>query len=125
MIQHDDSWPGLTQSSMQAMTRWTRIEDKLFENALVVVPEELPDRWQKIAEQVPGKSPRDVREHYEALVHDLHEIDSGRVETPSYADDSEAAAGWDSTSQISFGSKPRHSDAERKKGTPWSEEEHK
>ncbi|KAK7280529.1 hypothetical protein RJT34_25593 [Clitoria ternatea] len=116
-------WP--TQPS-----QWTRYHDKLFERALLLVPEDLPDRWEKIAEQVPGKSPAEVREHYEALVHDVFEIDSGRVEVPSYVDDSAATSGgdlssWDSANQISFGSKPKNADNERKKGTPWTEEEHR
>lgn len=105
-----------------AASQWTRMEDKLFERALVLVPEDFPDRWLRIAECVPGKSPREVREHYEDLVRDVLEIDSGRVELPSYTDDSD---GWDSPSQISFGSRTKHGDAERKKGTPWTEEEHK
>lgn len=112
-------------------SQWTRDHDKLFERALLIVPEDLPDRWEKIAEQVPGKSAAEVRDHYEALVHDVLEIDSGRVEVPSYSDDSAASGGggglsdWDSSNQISFGSKSRHGDNERKKGTPWTEEEHR
>uniref|UniRef100_A0A9I9DKX6 Transcription factor DIVARICATA n=2 Tax=Cucumis melo TaxID=3656 RepID=A0A9I9DKX6_CUCME len=120
---HDSRWTTMTQSS----THWTRSEDKLFEEALVVVPANLPDRWQRVADHVPGKSPREVKDHYEALVHDVLEIDSGRVELPSYAE--ESAVGlpeWDSSGQISFGSKAKHGgDNERKKGTPWTEEEHR
>ncbi|KAA8534572.1 hypothetical protein F0562_032089 [Nyssa sinensis] len=112
--------PAPTQST------WTRFEDKLFEQALVMFPEEMADRWQQIADQVPGKSPEEVREHYDALVHDVFEIDSGRIELPTYADDS---FGWESDSkanQISFGStKGKHGEVERKKGTPWTEEEHR
>jgi len=113
-------------------TEWTRYHDKLFERALLLVPEDLPDRWNQIAGHVPGKSPAEVREHYDALVHDVFEIDSGRVEVPSYVDDSapqlSGGAGisaWDSANQISFGSKPKQGDSERKKGTPWTEEEHR
>ena len=91
--------------------------------------EDLPDRWERIAEMVPGRSPKEVLEHYETLVHDVLEIDSGRVELPSYVDDS--GVGWDSASQISFdGCKANNANnsaeaAERKKGKPWSEIEHK
>ncbi|CAI8605163.1 unnamed protein product [Vicia faba] len=112
-------------------TQWTRDHDKLFERALLIVPEDLPNRWEKIAEQVPGKSAAEVRDHYEALVHDVLEIDSGRVEVPSYSDESAVSGAglneWDSSNQISFGSKVKHGggDNERKKGTPWSEEEHR
>ncbi|KAH9769115.1 hypothetical protein WN944_018849 [Citrus x changshan-huyou] len=119
-IKNDDS--NNNSFAMTHSTHWNRSEDKLFEHALVMFPEESPDRWQNIASQLPGKSAVEVREHYEALVHDVYEIDSGRVELPSYADDSD----WDSPSQISFAPKStKHGDPERKKGTPWTEEEHK
>ncbi|KAK2968163.1 hypothetical protein RJ640_018256 [Escallonia rubra] len=107
---------------------WTRHEDKLFERALVAFPEEVSGRWHRIADRVPGKSAQEVKAHYDALVHDVSEIDSGRVEPPCYSDDS---LGWEGElrdSQISFGSgsgKGKHGDAERKKGTPWTEEEHR
>ncbi|KAE9618771.1 hypothetical protein Lal_00047885 [Lupinus albus] len=114
--------------------RWTHHQDKLFERALLVVPEDAPDRWVKIAELVPGKSVAEVKEHYDDLVHDVFEIDSGRVSVPEYTDELAAVSGgsgngrlssWDSSNQISFGSKTKHGDNERKKGTPWTEEEHK
>nr|WQQ41714.1 MYB26 protein [Camellia japonica] len=115
-----------TQSS--SSSSWTKLEDKVFEQALVMFPEEMAKRWEMIAEQIPGKSAEEVRAHYEALVHDVLEIDSGRVELPSYSDD-----WWDepesTPSQISFGSsaaaKTKHGEADRKKGTPWTEEEHR
>ncbi|CAL5343135.1 hypothetical protein CsSME_00027954 [Camellia sinensis var. sinensis] len=115
-------------SATQSSSSWTKFEDKVFEQALVMFPEEKAERWEMIAEQIPGKSPEEVRAHYEALVHDVLEIDSGRVELPSYSDD-----WWDepesTPSQISFGSsaaaKTKHGEADRKKGTPWTEEEHR
>jgi hypothetical protein len=95
----------------------------MFEQALVLFPEGSPNRWERIADQL-HKSAGEVREHYEVLVHDVFEIDSGRVDVPDYMDDSAAAAaGWDSAGQISFGSK--HGESERKRGTPWTENEHK
>ncbi|KAJ0266412.1 hypothetical protein HA466_0004260 [Hirschfeldia incana] len=102
-----------------ASSQWTRSEDKMFEHALVIFPEGSPNRWEIIAGQL-QKSTDEVREHYEALVHDVIEIDSGRVHVPDYVDDS---AGWDLTGQITFGAK--HGENERKRGTPWSESEHK
>ncbi|XP_027104730.2 transcription factor DIVARICATA [Coffea arabica] len=115
---------------------WTKYEDKLFEQALVGFPEDLPNRWQKIADRVPGKTAEDVRVHYDALVHDVREIEAGRVELPNYADEDEFF-GWGepeqpppearTPNQISFGAsgKAKHGDGERKKGTPWTEEEHR
>lgn len=110
---------------------WNRHEDKIFEKALVEFPDGIDDRWQRIAEFLPGKSPDDVRAHYEALLHDIAEIDSGRVELPSYSDGSTSIGcerGSNSSGQISFGSPnagSRSRDAERKKGTPWTEDEHR
>lgn len=116
-------------NSLPVESTWTRFEDKLFEQALVMFPEGIADRWQKIAGRVPGKLADDVKAHYDTLVHDVFEIDSGRVELPTYSDDD--SFGWESTelsaSQISFGSAKgnKHGGEERKKGTPWTEEEHK
>ncbi|PRQ56395.1 putative transcription factor MYB/SANT family [Rosa chinensis] len=123
-------WPAGVSQSTSSSARWTRPEDKLFEQALVRFSDDLPDRWERIAEMVPGKSAEEVLEHYETLVHDVVEIDSGRVELPSYADDT--VVGWDTSSQISFdGCKNNNNSggggeaAERKKGKPWTEIEHK
>ncbi|KAK6936233.1 SANT/Myb domain [Dillenia turbinata] len=108
---------------------WTRLQDKLFEQALVLFPTDTPDRWENIASRVPGKTPLEVRQHYEDLVHDVLEIDSGRVELPSYVDeDSNWAQAYESSSsgQVSLGSSKRKvGEAERKKGVPWTEEEHR
>ncbi|CAH8379742.1 unnamed protein product [Eruca vesicaria subsp. sativa] len=97
-----------------ASSQWTRSEDKMFEHALVLFPEGSPNRWEIIAGQL-QRSAGEVREHYEALEHDVIEIESGRVHVPDYVDDS--------AGQITFGSK--HGESERKRGTPWSESEHK
>lgn len=115
---------------------WSRAQDKIFERALVVFPDDTPHRWEKIAAEVPGKSPSDVREHYEILLHDVSEIDSGRVELTSYADNSfepnwGEASTRPSIAQISFtsvsGSKMTRAagETERKKGVPWTAEEHR
>ncbi|XP_062091745.1 transcription factor DIVARICATA [Humulus lupulus] len=123
MFQEARDWNMATQPYS---TWWTREEDKLFEKALVDFAHDLPNRWDRIASRLPGKSIPDVIRHYNDLVHDVMEIDSGRVALPSYTDCSaEGLNGWDSANQISFGSKAKQAEPERKKGTPWTEEEHK
>ncbi|KAI9156260.1 hypothetical protein LWI28_003133 [Acer negundo] len=126
MYQDDDGNNNNNNSFVTTRTEWTRLEDKLFEEALVMFSDDSPNRWQNIASQLPGKSSRDVRDHYEALVHDVSEIDSGRVQLPTYADD---LSDWDSSNQISFGNKQnnciKQNEPERKKGAAWTEEEHK
>ncbi|KAF6134745.1 hypothetical protein GIB67_002146 [Kingdonia uniflora] len=117
---------------------WTRDQDKLFEHALLVVPEKSPNRWQIIASHVPGKSWVEVRDHFERLVYDVGEIDAGRVDLPSYGDDSGSdgddddesfeTVSWDRASQISFGvgvKRRGETTTERKKGLPWTEDEHR
>ncbi|CAK9163960.1 unnamed protein product [Ilex paraguariensis] len=122
---YNDRWM-IGSSTQSQPSTWTRVEDKLFEQALVMYPEEIADRWQKIAERVPGKSAEDVMAHYEALVHDVLEIDSGRIELPSYSDDCFEWETESGASQISFGSSGKvKGEVERKKGTPWTEEEHR
>ena len=117
-------WPSQAES-----TQWTRYHDKLLEEALLIVPEALPNRWELIAERLPGMSPMVVKQQYEALVHDLFEIDSGRVDIPNYAD--ELPAEWLSES-LSVPDQPSHTPSmlksrmsDKKKGAPWTEEEHK
>ncbi|KAJ8542265.1 hypothetical protein K7X08_017131 [Anisodus acutangulus] len=93
------------------MSTWTREDDKLFEHGLVLYPENIADRWQLIADHVPGKTLNDIMAHYDDLVHDVFVIDAGRVEPPSYTDDP--------------GRVGSNNEMERKKGTPWTEEEHR
>lgn len=103
-----------------APPKWTRSDDKAFENALVRYPDGTPNRWHLISLELPGKAPQDVLLHYQALVQDIYAIDSGAVQLPDYDDDDgdyEPRA-----SQMSFGSKSKKD--ERKRGTPWSEDEH-
>ncbi|KAL0303678.1 UNVERIFIED_CONTAM: Transcription factor SRM1 [Sesamum radiatum] len=70
-----------------ANTAWSWSDDKIFENALVEFPEGVENRWQKIADCLPGKSPDGVRVHYTTLVYDIGQIESGMIQLPSYSDD--------------------------------------
>ncbi|CAN0824388.1 Transcription factor SRM1 [Linum grandiflorum] len=110
---------------------WTRSDDKKFEQALVFFPEDSPDRWLNIARHI-GRPVAQVVEHYDLLLRDVYEIDSGRVDLPAYNDDADnwrsSAAVEEEDGQISFaGGKTatKQGETERKKGTPWTEEEHK
>lgn len=108
-------------SNMTAPAEWSWPENKIFEDALVKYPEELPDRWQKIAGELPGKSPHDVIAHYEALLHDVAAIEAGRIQVPSYPELTETRG---RSSAGSFASNANRSQCERKKGKPWTVEEH-
>ncbi|XAR57904.1 hypothetical protein NMG60_11026197 [Bertholletia excelsa] len=63
---------------------WTAKQNKLFEKALAVYDKDTPERWQKVATVVGGKSAEEVRRHYELLVEDLRHIESGSFPVPNY-----------------------------------------
>jgi hypothetical protein len=108
---------------------WTKAEDKVFETALVHVPENVPNRWIYVAAQLPGRTAQEAWEHYQALVADVELIELGLVETPASWDEEEAAggggAGGASGSGLGrFRGRGGSSD-ERRRGVPWTEEEHR
>lgn len=106
---------------------WTREQEKAFENALATHPEDCGDRWEKIAAGVPGKSIEDIRHHYELLVEDIDDIESGRVPVPSYlpVEGGGAKKGGNSHGDPSHGGRTSRSDQERRKGIAWTEDEHR
>lgn len=118
---------------------WTREDDKAFERALAFISDDCADRWQKIAEAVPGKTLDEIKHHYDLLLEDIKNIESGFVPLPTYASSEDGAdhaveskASKKGGSLGSFsndanpgGGKGLKSDQERRKGVPWSEEEHR
>ncbi|KAJ4831074.1 Protein RADIALIS-like 1 [Turnera subulata] len=67
-----------------SLTSWTPKQNKQFEKALALYDKDTPERWQNIAKAVGGKSAEEVKRHYEILIKDLTEIESGRVPFPNY-----------------------------------------
>ncbi|XP_021900051.1 protein RADIALIS-like 3 [Carica papaya] len=60
---------------------WSWEENKLFELALTMVDEQVPDRWELVAAMVGGeKSAEDVQKHYVILLEDLQFIESGKLD---------------------------------------------
>ncbi|CAL9046327.1 transcription factor DIVARICATA [Musa acuminata AAA Group] len=109
---------------------WTPEENKRFEYALAKFDTETPDRWERVAASLPGKTPRDVESHYRDLLNDVKQIEAGRIPCPGY--DSSFSLDWESFEVLKQSycvggrrSGARASDQERKKGVPWTEEEHK
>nr|XP_043633790.1 protein RADIALIS-like 1 [Erigeron canadensis] len=70
--------------SSSSSSTWTPQQNKSFERALAVYDRDTPDRWQKIARAVGGKSAEEVKRHYEVLIEDLRHIESGNVPFPNY-----------------------------------------
>ncbi|RWW66854.1 hypothetical protein BHE74_00025754 [Ensete ventricosum] len=109
---------------------WTREEDKVFERALVAYPEGTAGRWSAIAAQLVGRSPVEARGRYQALVEDCHMIEQGMVEVPDCWGEADEGANCGDESE---GGCPRQRQPptsrgkaeERRRGVPWTEEEHR
>lgn len=117
-------------------TKWTPQENKQFENALAVYDKDTPDRWIKVAAMIPGKTVGDVIKQYKELEEDVSDIEAGLIPIPGYGNDSftlewvDSNQGYDGLKNFygpggKRGSSTRPSDQERKKGVPWTEEEHR
>ncbi|PIA59287.1 hypothetical protein AQUCO_00400289v1 [Aquilegia coerulea] len=114
-------------------SKWTQQENKLFENALAIYDKDMPDRWQKVANMIPGKTVMDVFNQYKELENDVSDIEAGLIPLPGYTTSSFSLE-WMNEHDDYDGLKQscgpgikrtRPSDHERKKGVPWTEEEHK
>ncbi|KAG0519372.1 hypothetical protein BDA96_09G258700 [Sorghum bicolor] len=93
-------------SSSSSSRAWTQRQNKQFECALAVYDRETPDRWHNIARYMGGtKSADEVRRHFEQLVHDVTQIEAGRVPFPRYGYGSAPPAGGgglDDTSRAKY-----------------------
>ncbi|XP_010262869.1 PREDICTED: transcription factor DIVARICATA-like [Nelumbo nucifera] len=136
---------------MASVGGWSREEEKAFENAIAVQwgGGDSNNRWEKIASMVPSKTLADLKKHYEILVEDVDAIEAGRIPIPTYVKDEAASkdqnvippagsadrrlncnfgtgfSGLGSDSGGQGGKAGSRSDQERRKGIPWTEEEHR
>ncbi|GAB2285776.1 hypothetical protein Dimus_020213 [Dionaea muscipula] len=115
-------------------TRWTQAENKIFESALALHDKDTPDRFHKVAEMLPGKTVGDVIKQYKELVDDVSNIEAGLVPIPGYDCNSCSSFTLEWVNHAGYkqaycpGGKrgpPRSAEQERKKGVPWTEEEHR
>ncbi|KAK8491058.1 hypothetical protein V6N13_122001 [Hibiscus sabdariffa] len=109
-------------------TYWTKEENKRFEHALAIYGEDVPDRWTKVAEMIPGKTVSDVIKQYRELEEDVFDIEAGRVPIPGYLGSpftSELVDNHDLDGYRKRTNGAKGHDHERKKGVPWTEEEHR
>jgi len=109
---------------------WTKEENKKFERALAVYADDTPDRWFKVAAMIPGKTISDVMRQYSKLEEDLFDIEAGLVPIPGYRsvtpcgfDQVVSPRDFDAYRKLPNGA--RGFDQDRRKGVPWTEEEHR
>ncbi|GLT50421.1 hypothetical protein SLA2020_239080 [Shorea laevis] len=139
---------------MTGAATWSREEEKAFENAIAIYWVEdnsEEQKWENMASMVPTKSLEELKQHYNILEEDVSAIEAGTVPLPSYAGENaipsandfhafSGAAASDKRLCSGYGRgffTSRHesgghtgkggsrSDQERKKGIPWTEEEHR
>eukprot|EP00252_Welwitschia_mirabilis_P018180 TRINITY_DN4042_c0_g1_i1.p1 TRINITY_DN4042_c0_g1~~TRINITY_DN4042_c0_g1_i1.p1 ORF type:complete len:275 (+),score=53.62 TRINITY_DN4042_c0_g1_i1:275-1099(+) len=124
-------------------TDWSKEQDKAFETALAKFWNESKEKWEKIAAEVSGKTATDVKLHFDVLVSDVEAIDGGIIPLPHYSDENNGTEVTDSVNGSQKGNTPlssssfvpqqgngankagSKSEQERRKGVPWSEQEHK
>ncbi|KAJ1411296.1 SANT/Myb domain [Sesbania bispinosa] len=116
-------------------TKWTPEENKRFESALALFDKDTPDRWVKVAAMVPGKTVGDVIKQYRELEEDVSVIESGLIPIPGYTTGSFTLEwvndqDFDEFNQFysvcgKRGTSTRPCEQERKKGVPWTKEEHR
>ncbi|KAK4354353.1 hypothetical protein RND71_026547 [Anisodus tanguticus] len=135
--------------SASSSVMWSREEEKAFENGIAIHwIEDSKLEWQKIASMVPSKTIEQVKQHYQLLVDDVTAIEAGNVPIPLYTGEdtspstkensySEVSTGRSNCGyingfsgtvhdQIGLGGKgASKSEQERRKGIPWTEEEHR
>ena len=93
-------------------------EDKVFENSLAQFWDH-PNRFEKCVTSLPRKDLPSVTRRFGNLEDDVRNIEMGRVQMPPYPMPGEAL----SVSQLQ--KKVKSQDTERRKGIPWTEEEHR
>lgn len=134
-----DTTTKMTVEEAGSSSLWSREQDKAFENALAIYPEDSLDRWDKIAADVEGKTLEEIKQHYELLVDDISQIEAGCVPLPCYNSSSEGSTSHASdegnskkgghtghySSESNHGSKASRADQERRKGIAWTEDEHR
>ncbi|XP_068648161.1 transcription factor MYBS1-like isoform X1 [Aristolochia californica] len=112
---------------------WTRESEKAFENAIAThFAKNSKPNWEDIASAVPRKTVEEVKRHYEILVEDVDAIEAGRVPIPGYISEDAGSGekkgnyvvggGFESNGTGKGSSK---AEQERRKGIPWTEEEHR
>nr|BAU71548.1 DIVARICATA-like MYB transcription factor [Torenia fournieri] len=140
------SYPNISSNwsfqESKSTAKWTHEENKRFENALALFDKDTPDRWDKVASMIPGKTVSDVIKQYRELVEDVSDIEAGLIPLPGYGANNNSFTwelidgyGCEGLKQLYDGgvahkrgassARSSCSDHERKKGVPWTEEEHR
>ncbi|XP_030464059.1 transcription factor SRM1-like [Syzygium oleosum] len=102
---------------------WTPEENEIFERCIAELDHLSRDFFDNIAQRIPKKSVGQIMRHFEALVEDVDQIESGRVPIPDY-DKSKRKVDvkTEPSDEPREGKSTRR--APRRRGVGWSREEH-
>ncbi|KAK7856107.1 transcription factor DIVARICATA-like [Quercus suber] len=103
---------------LEYTTEWSFEENKIFENALAEFDLDCPQLFEKIAIRLPQKTVPQIKKHLEDLSNDIEMIDSGLISVPNFIKTSET------NEKKSAPAVERKSGKKRRKGVPWTSEEH-
>ncbi|XP_060169162.1 transcription factor SRM1-like [Lycium barbarum] len=104
---------------------WSKEEEIAFENAIALhCIDDSKEQWENIALMVPSKTTEELKRHYQLLVDDVTAIEYGYVPIPNYTvgHGYSRVSGWQSNGN-GLGGTAQYQ--ERRKGMPWTEEEHR
>ncbi|XP_022868059.1 transcription factor SRM1-like [Olea europaea var. sylvestris] len=124
------SWDDLfhPQFEVEKPAEWTAEENILFENALAEVDPSNPAFFENVAYRVPWRSIDEIKSHYQALVEDIELIQSGIYQIPkSEIDDQDNKDELQERNEKECPSpapKKTCNSQKRRRGVPWTEEEH-
>ncbi|KAL7090672.1 hypothetical protein ACP275_12G056200 [Erythranthe tilingii] len=109
---------------------WTFEENKMFENALAEIDPSSPAFFENVGSRVPWKTIEDIKNHYQALIEDVGLIESGKFPIPDYEQNNVyhhlEDKKYDQIESINKdeGSPSAKNGQQRRRGVPWTEEEH-
>ncbi|KAI3521901.1 hypothetical protein L1887_11377 [Cichorium endivia] len=140
---------------MSSSKVWSKEEDKAFENAIANHwTHDSKEQWDTIASLIPTKTIPELKQHYRLLVEDVDDIEAGVIPIPKYLGEESSSSstkenthhgsnsnrrsscnytnngfsgfGHESNSAgQSSGKANSRAEQERRKGIPWTEEEHR
>lgn len=137
---------------MSSSKVWSKEEDKAFENAIADHwTHDSKEQWDTIASLIPTKTIPELKQHHRLLAEDVDDIEAGLIPVPKYLGEESSSSstkennhhgsnsnrrssscnytngfGHDSNSAGQSGGKANsRAEQERRKGIPWTEEEHR
>lgn len=135
-------------SNFQSGNIWTFAEEKAFETAVAEgFDDSNDDHWMRISSKLPNKTVDELKQHFKDLMDDLSNIASGKIQQRATAAETPSPNAVGASNEGVYGGNKKvspnglkkngnsgknsgvqggkTSEQERRKGIPWTEEEHR